>query len=131
MTQELENEEEVEVERDPLLLLSYTWSVEAFDEEDALFKAMERSSLIPEYIWRNLVVIESTVPGIYIIYNKKGGSSVMARVVPTPERSDPISLITGRYTASSLYRNYYVTFYPRTYRVRGNNNTQPIKVCSS
>jgi len=116
MAQELEEEGKSEKRVDPLVLLSHSWTVEAYDEEDAVFKAMERASLIPEHAWRMLAVIEPAEPGVYIVYNRRTGSSVMTRVTPAPEELDPLSVITGRLRAPSPYKKYYVTFYPRTYR---------------
>jgi len=114
MAQELEEESERRV--DPLVLLSHSWTVEAYDEEDAVFKAMERASLIPEHAWRTLATVEPVETGVYIVYNRRTGSSVMVRVTPAPEELDPLSVIVGRLRAPSPFKKYFVTFYPRTFR---------------
>ena len=120
MEQDLEREGRRETRRDPLSLLSHAWSVEAYNEIEALFKAMEQSTLIPEYVWRRIVEVKRIDPSLFIIHNKEVGSSIVARVTPVPERLDVVSVLLGR--PSSPLRKYYVTFYPRTYTRRGKHS---------
>jgi hypothetical protein len=106
---------EREEEKDPLTLLSHSWSVEAYNETEALFKGMEKSSLIPDYVWKKLVKVKRIDPALFIIYNKVTKSSIVARVTPASEMPDVLSVIMGRH---SPLKKFYVTFYPRTYTTK-------------
>lgn len=100
MSQVERKEEAEKKEIDPLMLLSHAWDVEAGNEVDALFKAMEKSTMVPEYVWRGIVSVVPAESGIYMVINKRAGSLIVARVVRAQR--------AGRYT---------VTFYPSSYRV--------------
>ena len=104
---------------DPLRLLAFAWSVEAVDEEDAVFRALERATNIPEPVWRSLVEVEPVDAGVFVIHNRKMRSSIMARVTPAPERG-PIpfaGVVHGPVLPyrSTTFKEFYVTFYPETY----------------
>lgn len=114
MASELSEEHNPLPHKDPLSLLSHSWTVLAQDEYDALFKAMERASMIPEYRWRELVRVRRIDYTLFLVENKEADTSIVARVSELPDDPDPVRMIVGVAPSSPL-RRFVVTFYPRTY----------------
>ena len=114
MPQEVKHEIH-EDEPDPLRLLAYSWTVEARNEKEAIFKAAERATGIPRRILETLITVMLRGSGIYVLVNRKTKSSIMARVTAQSRTLEFYRLmITPRKWTGE--RTYYVTFYPRTYK---------------